>query len=119
MSAAKIGPLSAMSSLIAAHINATAEHERLFRLQDWHLVAQTIETAALDPLDDVLVALCAARPTTPREQWLRQKYLASLKIADKINGCRGLTESVLEALIGPEPAGPIPDASEEVAPCAS
>lgn len=92
--------LSPTQKLIADHINARAEHDRLFNLEDWKLVDSKVESEALDAADDALVALCAGRPETEEDRELWSKYLASIDIPQKIDGCRDLTGRVIAALIG-------------------
>jgi hypothetical protein len=50
-------------------------------------------------MDDALVALCAARPTTEDEQKLRRRYPSSIDIAASFNGCEVPTKRAIKALI--------------------
>lgn len=92
--------LSPVQQLIADHINAAAEQSRLFNLEDWKLIDGDEETAAIEPMDDALVAICSARPVTDEEKALRQHYLRSINVPDRIVGCHDLTKRVVDALIG-------------------
>ena len=92
--------LSPVQQLIADHINARAEHDRLFNLEDWKLVDGKVESEALDAADDALVALCAGRPETEEDRKLWIRYLSSIDIPQKIDGCRDLTGRVIAVLIG-------------------
>jgi hypothetical protein len=91
--------LSEIEALIAAHINAVAEHERLFNLEDWGLAPKEDVSAALTPIDDALVAICAARPADAAAEARRTKYIND-KVAEAIYGDTGLTEAVIAALVG-------------------
>lgn len=84
--------------LIAAHINAIAEHDRLFNLNDWKLVDDATVCEALRPIDDALVAICAARPAETCDIELRQSYIAD-HAAKAIDGCPELIQRVIVALV--------------------
>jgi hypothetical protein len=91
--------LREIEALIAAHINAVAEHERLFNLEDWGLAPKEDVSAALAAIDDALVAICAARPADAVAGGRRAKYIND-KAAEAIYGDTGLTEAVIAALVG-------------------
>lgn len=91
--------LSPIQILIQNHINAQAEHSRLFDLNDWGLVDGDTETAALDPLDDALIAICGAHPTTSADAELRRRYLVA-NLIKRLEGCPDLTGRAVKALIG-------------------
>lgn len=90
--------LSSMQELIAAHVNALAEHNRLFALSDWGLVGDEAACDALDPLDDALVAICRARPLERADHELRERYLAGV-LPDAMDSNRTVTELLCAALI--------------------
>lgn len=88
-----------VEALIANHINAVIEHERLFNLEDWGLASKEDVRAALNPIDDALVALCAAQPSDAVAAGRRAKYL-NAKAPDAIYGNSALIASVVAALVG-------------------
>ena len=98
--------LSPIQQLIANHINAQAEHDRLFSLEDWKLNPFDRVSAALGPLDDALIAICAARPTDDAERELRSAYLDALKIPSLVDGTPALEDTVYAALNGDGEAPP-------------
>lgn len=104
--AAEEKPMERMLLMIAAHIEAVAEHNRLFDLADWKIVPQSEPQAALLRIDNALIALCAERPATPAEAQLRFDYLMT---GDRLQQATaqdvGLLYSVFEALLKPETAG--------------
>lgn len=91
--------LHEIEGLIAAHINASAEHDRLFDLEDWGLASKEELNAALAPVDAALVALCAAQPGDAAATSRRAKYLNS-KVPEAIHSERTLAAAVIAALVG-------------------
>lgn len=91
--------LREIETLIANHINAVAEHDRLFTLEDWGLASQKDVSASLEPIDAALVALCAARPDDAAAEARRAAYLKA-KVPEAIYCERTLTEAVIAALVG-------------------
>ena len=88
-----------LSKMIAHHINARSELERVIRLEDWKLGDQMAVHAAAQAVDDAVVALCAARPQTESDRQLRQEYLHEINLPVTVEGCRRLTERVIAALL--------------------
>jgi hypothetical protein len=88
-----------VEALIAAHINAKAEHDRLFALNDQGLASNQAVSDALGPLDDALIALCAARPVEAAACSRRAEYL-NATVPDAIDCNMGLTKAVISALVG-------------------
>lgn len=95
-----------VATLIEAHINAVAEHNRLFNLADWKIIPQSEPQAALLRIDETLIALCAQHPATPAEAKLRFDYLMT---DDRLQNATALDVdllySVFEALLQPETPG--------------
>lgn len=87
-----------IEDLIRAYINAKAEHDRLFALNDQGLESEQAVLDALGPISDALIALCRARSIDPFERDRRRQYL-SATLYDAIEGCEGLIRAVLEALL--------------------
>lgn len=90
--------LTPIGQLIADHINACADHERMFRLNDYDLAEDAAVDAACQQIDAALLALCRARPTTLKDQ-LRFEYL-SPRLVEATDGSRGLIKTVFDALLG-------------------
>lgn len=91
--------LHAIETLIASHINAVAELDRVFYLEDWGLASKEDVNAKLDPVNAALLALCAAQPSDAVAAGRRAEYLNS-KVPEAIDGCKGLTVAVIAALVG-------------------
>jgi hypothetical protein len=91
--------LREIETLIEAHINAKAEHDRLFALNDQDLAPQQAVSDALEPLDAALIAICAARPSDKDAAARRSEYL-NAKAWDSIDCCEGLGKEVIAALVG-------------------
>jgi hypothetical protein len=94
--------LSPTMQAIANHIHACAEARRQGELEDWKLIPKGAEFLSYDAMDDALVAVCAARPTDGGDLAIWQKYLRSIEIPAKIDGCADLSKRVVAALIGGE-----------------
>ncbi len=95
--------LSPTMQAIANHIHASAEARRQGELEDWKLIPKESEFPAYDAMDDALVAVCAARPIdNSADLAVWKKYLRSIEIPEKIDGCSDLSKRVLAALIGGE-----------------
>ncbi|CDN92509.1 hypothetical protein [Agrobacterium tumefaciens] len=93
-----VGPVP-VRELVAEHIGAIANHERLFQLNDWGLVEQDEVRMALGPVDEILIEICAARPSEASEIELRRAYLRNV-LPDAIYDNKALTEEVVVAFIG-------------------
>lgn len=92
--------LREIKNLISAHINAFAEHDRLYHLSDWGLCDDRLASDAICKADEVLVQLCKARPVSPEAVTLRRQYL-SAKVPPTIEGIRGgIKQDIVDALIG-------------------
>lgn len=91
--------LSPTMQAIAMHIHAAAEARRQCELEDWKLIPAKSEFAALEAMDDALVALCAAHPKWEADRQVWQKYLLAIDLPSKIDGQAKLTARVLKALI--------------------
>lgn len=91
--------LREIETLIANHINATAERDRLFYLEDWGLASKEDLNATLGPVDAALIALCAAQPDDAVAASRRAKYLNS-KVPQALYCERTLTVAVIAALVG-------------------
>lgn len=87
-----------IADLIAGHILAKAEHDKLFELSDHGLADEAEVTATLDPLDDALIAICAARPADRGEQAFRAKYLRAV-LPNAIASAPELAGEIVEALV--------------------
>jgi hypothetical protein len=94
--------LSPTMQAIANHIHASAEARRQGELEDWKLIPKGSEFPSYDAMDDALVAVCAARPADGQDLAIWQKYLRSIEIPAKIDGCTDLSRRVVAALIGAE-----------------
>jgi hypothetical protein len=94
----KIARPSAMQRLVAAHIAADAEYERLAGLNDWGMLDEASLRDATDPIDEALLAICRARPSDPADIDLRKSYLAD-NLRRSIEGCKDLTQRAIVALI--------------------
>jgi hypothetical protein len=92
--------LSPTMQAIAEHIHASAEARRQGELEDWKLIPKGSEFPCYDAMDDALVAVCAARPTDNADLAIWQKYMRSIEVAAKIDGCADLSQRVVAALIG-------------------
>lgn len=92
------GAPAPVEMLVADHINALAEHDRLFQLGDWGLVPEDEVRAALGPLNDALIALCAARPTDPPQIELRRAYLNAV-LPEAVDGSAELAKSIFHWLL--------------------
>ncbi len=88
-----------VETLIAAHINAVAEYNRLFDLEEWGLASKEDLHAAAEPVDAALIDLCAARPSDAAADARRAKYL-NVKVTEAIYGDTDLTNAVIAALVG-------------------
>ncbi|PWJ73856.1 hypothetical protein C7441_12540 [Pseudaminobacter salicylatoxidans] len=91
--------LREIETLISNHINAAAERDRLFHLQDWGLASKEDMNATLGPVDAALIALCAAQPSDSEASSRRARYLNG-HVPEAIDGSRGLTVAVIAALVG-------------------
>lgn len=89
---------SSVFALIEAHINARAEHDRLFGLNDWGLSTQKAVNDAVDEIDRTLVAICAARPSSPADVKFRRDYLLD-RLPSELDLCPDLLKAVLPVLI--------------------
>jgi hypothetical protein len=107
--------LSQTQHLIAAHITAETDHERLFHLEDWGLVDEAAVFDAIVPVEDALIAICRARPTEQADIDLRRRYLTD-HLAEAIYADRARAQRVIVALIddvetgsdgGTEPPRPV------------
>jgi len=87
-----------IDSLVANHISALAEHDRLFQLSDWALVENSVVSAAVPPIDHALIAICKARPSSEPEYRLRRSYLISV-LPDYLEDSKARANYVLEALL--------------------
>lgn len=97
--------------LVAAHIDAVANHDRIFSLSDWKVIDRDEMHDALKPVDDALIALCAGRPSTQEEAKLKQLYLDA-ELHRAVYNNEGLTKRAIDALLNavsvPEPAPTVP-----------
>jgi hypothetical protein len=91
--------LREIEALIAAHINATADRDRLLDLQDWGLASKEDANATQSPFDAALIALCAAQPGDAAAAGRRAKYLND-RVPEAIYCARRLTVAVIAALVG-------------------
>lgn len=87
-----------VSRLIEAHINARAEHDRLFGLNDWGLSTQQAVNEAVDEIDGALVEICRSRPSSPADAALRRQYLLD-RLPFELDQCPDLLKAVLPVLI--------------------
>lgn len=94
--------LSPAMQAIAEHIHASAEARRQGELEEWKLIPKGSEFTSYDAMDNALVAVCAARPSDSADLAIWQKYLRSIEIPAKIDGCDELSKRVVAALIGGE-----------------
>lgn len=93
--AASADNLAEIERLIEAHQAAIAEHDRLFDLNDQGRIPDSDLGVALDHLDDALVSICAAVPTSERARKRRWAYLSKRLVSDTY--ChRDLTKRVFE-----------------------
>jgi hypothetical protein len=84
--------------LIAAHIASVAEHDCVFNLSDWGLADGSSANAKVDAVDDALLAICSARPSSQDEADLRRRYLVS-KLPSALAGSDDLLKAAIAALI--------------------
>lgn len=91
--------LQQIEKMIANHINAVIEHERLFNLHDWGLALDADVAAALAPIDDALVTLCATRPGDASAGSRRAEYL-NANVPQAIYCDRTRAEAIIAALVG-------------------
>lgn len=89
---------ASVSRLIEAHINARAEHDRLFGLNDWGLSTQQAVNEAVDEIDRALVEICRSRPSSPVDVALRRQYLLD-RLPSDLDLCPDLLKAVLPVLI--------------------
>lgn len=94
-----LATLSEIENLISAHINAFAEHDRLYHLSDWGLCDDRLAGDALGKADAILVQLCRTRPVSPEAATRRREYL-SAKVPPTIEGIKGgIKQEIVDALI--------------------
>lgn len=99
MEGGAMADLLQVESLIAAHINAVADQNRLFELGDWGLASKEDIRAAAEPVDAALIDLCAARPSDAAADARRAEYL-NVKVPEAVYGDTDLANAVIAALVG-------------------
>lgn len=90
--------INSSSSLIAAHIAARHEHDRIFDLSDWGMAPEEDATKAADAIDDALLAICRARPKSAEDATMRRKYILDYAL-EAVQGRPHFTLEVIEALL--------------------
>ncbi|MBY3119947.1 hypothetical protein [Rhizobium laguerreae] len=95
------GAPASIEDLVANHIGAIADHERLFHLSDWGLVSDGAAGEALGAINDALIALCVARPSDRPQIELRRAYLNAV-LPEAVDGCAALSKSVFHWLLWTE-----------------
>lgn len=88
-----LNDLTTVKQLIADIAQADADHSRAFVEQN----ADEECFAALDRMDNAIIALCATRPTSSEAQEARRAYLAG-NLYDQLEGRDGMLEAVIDAL---------------------
>lgn len=85
---------------VGAYHRARASFEALFRAQDEGRdgVTEAQVSAALDPVDEAVVALCRVRPTTP-EGTERRRALLSEILPAEVEGRREWSQDIFDALL--------------------
>lgn len=84
--------------LVAAHIEASANHNRAFDLIGWKVAKEGEFGDTIAPIDAAIIALCAARPLTLEEAALKCEYLKQ-ELYPVLDGNEGMTKRVVEALL--------------------
>ncbi|PZU18944.1 MAG: hypothetical protein DI589_22955 [Shinella sp.] len=87
-----------ISQLVAAHIEASTNHNRAFDLIGWKVAKEGEFGNTIAPIDDAIIALCAARPSTLEEATLKREYLKQ-ELYPVLDGNEGMTKRVVEALL--------------------
>lgn len=102
-----------IEQLITAHIEAVAHHDRAFDLIDWKLATEDEFGDTIGPVDDAIIALCSARPSSPEEATLKRDYLKS-ELFSILDSNLGMTKRAVIALLdaaGEPEARPAEDAA--------
>lgn len=86
--------LQNVDALIKAYEDAIAHHNKIFE-ED---APQAECAAALDPANDALIAICAARPATPEGRRRRREYLSE-RLFEDTDGCADLIKAAFAALL--------------------
>ena len=106
-----VSATTSIQQLVTAHIEVTARHNRAFDLIGWKIAKEEEFGNTIDPIDDAIIALCAARPSTTEEATLKREYLKQ-ELYPVLDGNEGMTKRVVEALLNaasePEPAPTVP-----------
>jgi hypothetical protein len=88
-----LNDIATVKQLIADVAQADADHARAFGQQD----SDDECFAALGRMDDAIIALCAARPTSPEAYEARRAFLAG-NLYDQVEGRDGMLKAVIAAL---------------------
>lgn len=95
----KLSSLEEIVQLIGDHQIALAEHDRLSTLNDYGRGVSDAEvSAALDPIDNALEALCSARPATPEAASARKSHLSTVLVG-ALEGRPEMTQIVIDLLL--------------------
>lgn len=86
--------LQEVESLIRSFEDAIAYHDKIFG-ED---APQPECEAALGPMSDALIAICAARPISLEGRQRRREYLSE-RLFEETDGCPGLIKAVYAALL--------------------
>lgn len=91
-----LNDLATVKQLIADIAQADADHAHAFNQPN----SDDECSAALGRMDDAIIALCSARPTSSEAQEARGAYLAS-NLYDQLEGRDGMLKAVIAALFAP------------------
>ena len=86
--------LHKVETLIKGYEDAIAHHDKLFAGDGTDAEC----AAALGPISEGLIAICAARPSSDEGRQRRREYLSARLFIDT-DGCAGLIKAVFEALL--------------------
>lgn len=95
---AAVPATTSIQQLVAAHIEASANHNRAFDLIGWKVANEGEFGDTIAPIDAAIIALCAARPLTPEEATLKREYLKQ-ELYPVVDGNEGMTKRVVNALL--------------------
>lgn len=92
-----------ISRMIELHKATIEAHNVLFEQNDHGKVDDKVVSAALGPIDDALIALCATKPTAPDASRIRREYLSQVLVADTYCNS-GMAQAVFDAFLADPPA---------------
>jgi len=91
-----LNDLATVKQLIADIAQADADHAHAFNQPN----SDDECFAALGRMDDAIIALCAARPTSAKAQEARRAFLAD-SLYDQVEARDGMLKAVIAALFAP------------------